>query len=78
MQIDQTTFVMLFTWLITLGGAVVWAVRQEGRINLVNAQIENLKYRLTTAIVGLAQRNETTQARVEDYRRYRYKNRRSG
>ncbi|HTN39801.1 MAG TPA: hypothetical protein VLZ84_01530 [Asticcacaulis sp.] len=68
MQIDQATFAMLFTWIITLGGAVVWAVRQEGRINLANERIDGLKDKLTTAIDGLMKFNETSSEQVEAYR----------
>jgi len=69
-QIDQTTFAMLFTWIVTLGGAVVWAVRQEGRINLANSQIVNLDDKLRTTTKGLTQGAETTQAQVEEWRRH--------
>ncbi|ESQ83268.1 hypothetical protein AEAC466_13535 [Asticcacaulis sp. AC466] len=70
MALDADAFGLVMTWLLTIAGAVIWAVRQEGRINLANEKIANLSDRLNTATAALARFDETTQAQVEEYRRH--------
>ncbi|MDV6329885.1 hypothetical protein [Asticcacaulis sp. 201] len=70
MALDADAFGLVMTWLLTIAAAVIWAVRQEGRINLANEKIANLSDRLNTATAALARFDEATQAQVEEYRRH--------
>lgn len=72
---------LAFTILLSVFGGIVWAVRQEGRINLANQAISsnkeladisigNLSDKLSNAIAALAKFDENTQEQVEAYRRH--------
>lgn len=66
-------------WLLTIAGVIIWAVRQEGRINLANQKIEanaelnserhkNLTDKLTTAIQALIKFDENTMEQMNSYK----------
>jgi hypothetical protein len=70
---------LCFTILLAVFGGIVWAVRQEGRINLANRDIvsnkafadqaiANISDKLANAIAALAKFDENTQDQVENYR----------
>ncbi len=72
---------LALTLFMTIAGVIIWSIRQEGRINLSNRDIESnrkaseladvhLSDRLADAIKALAKFDENTQTQVEEYRRH--------
>ncbi len=59
-----------FTWLVTVAGVIVWAVRLEGKVNLQTVQLVNTNDKLNTAVAALIKFDEATQKQVEDYRQH--------
>ena len=56
-----------FSVLVTWAGVIIWAMRQEGRINLANERIDHFNDKLISAISALAKFDENTQSQVENY-----------
>ena len=56
-----------FSVLVTWAGVIIWAMRQEGRINLANERIDHFNDKLTSSVTALAKFDENTQSQVENY-----------
>jgi predicted PurR-regulated permease PerM len=56
-----------FSVLVTWAGVIIWAMRQEGRINLANERIDHFNDKLASSVAALAKFDENTQSQVENY-----------